>query len=70
VNDLSVLPQHRGHGLGRHLLAAALSQAPRRTTTAIASLWPNNIAARELLRRTGFHEVDLPGPAIGYRKRL
>lgn len=70
VNDLSVLPQHRGHGIGRHLLAAALSQTPRRTTSAIASLWPNNVAARELLRRAGFQQVDVPGPAIGYRKSL
>ncbi|MBV7409281.1 GNAT family N-acetyltransferase [Maritimibacter sp. DP1N21-5] len=70
LGDLSVLPQHRGHGIGGHLLAAALSQAPRRTSHAIASVWPNNVAARDILRRTGFEPFEIPGAPIGYRKRL
>ncbi|HBZ45572.1 MAG TPA: hypothetical protein DEO85_16325 [Maritimibacter sp.] len=70
IDDLAVLPQHQGHGLGRTLLDTVLANRPRRTTVAMAMLWPRNVAARDLLLKAGFEERDIGARYKAYRRRL
>ena len=66
VSDLVVLPEHRGQGLGRQLLAAAEAHARTLGTQRldIGVLWKNPAAAR-LYRNFGFTDFR-----IQLRKRL
>jgi GNAT superfamily N-acetyltransferase len=58
IQNLGVVPEHRGHGLGTHLLLAALSGF-RCTglTRAFLEVTAQNEGAIRLYRRIGFHKA-------------
>lgn len=55
LGDLAVLPEARGHGLGRRLLDGALVEAARRGASKVyLEVRESNVAARRLYERAGF----------------
>jgi ribosomal protein S18 acetylase RimI-like enzyme len=58
LHDLVVDPQHRGHGVGRLLLRAALSHlASRGVPRVVLSTAERNEAAQRLFQRSGFRRT-------------
>lgn len=64
--DLVVAAEHRGQGVGRHLVAAVEALARRRGCVAVGAAAPADGAAASLLRACGF---VLAGEADGHRRR-
>lgn len=59
IDELFVLPEHRGRGIGAKLLQAAESEFARRGCThASLQLGRDNGAAREFYRSLGYRERD------------
>lgn len=55
IHDLAVIPEHRGTGVGRSLLAAAEQEARDRGCCKLTlEVQDDNVAARALYRRFGF----------------
>jgi len=65
VDYLGVAPEHRRSGIGRRLVASALSNAPTDRTCAHLTVREGNTAARRLYASLGFTEVRILAP---YRK--
>lgn len=58
IANIAVAPDHRGHGVGRALLDAALSEAEARGISAVfLEVRDSNRRARELYASRGFEEV-------------
>jgi GNAT superfamily N-acetyltransferase len=58
IHDLAVLPQHRGGGVGKSLLAAAEERARRRGCCRLTlEVQDDNPRARALYERFGFEDV-------------
>jgi ribosomal-protein-alanine N-acetyltransferase len=58
IANIAVAPDHRGHGVGRALLDAALSEAEVRGISAVfLEVRDSNRRARELYASRGFEEV-------------
>ena len=68
VADLVVSPEHRGQGIGRHLLAAIGALAWRRDCTSVGVMAPADGAAAALLRAGGFQADADPGGSAGSRR--
>jgi ribosomal-protein-alanine acetyltransferase len=59
IQTLAVVPEQRGHGLGRTLLHQLLDEAERRGVNALfLEVRADNPIALELYRSVGFHEID------------
>lgn len=57
IHDLAVLPEFRGHGVGRALLQAAEDHARRRGCCRLTlEVLASNVGARALYRRVGFDD--------------
>jgi ribosomal protein S18 acetylase RimI-like enzyme len=74
IHDLSVIPTHRGRGIGRQLLSAAERHA-RDTNCCKLTLevLENNLAAKALYRSAGFAQLTYQadaGGALFYCKSL
>lgn len=55
VTQVCVLPEHRGHGIGEGLIAAAAAELKRRRFAALSlTVTEGNVRAVELYRRMGF----------------
>src|SRR5687767_15072743 len=64
IHDLAVLPQHRGHGVGRALLRAAEEHALRKGCCRLTlEVRDDNATARALYRRCGFDD-SMPGSLV------
>ena len=60
VDNVAILPQHRGLGLGRALMQAFLQQAALRGCRRVTlEVRPSNTAARRLYASLGFAEEGL-----------
>jgi ribosomal protein S18 acetylase RimI-like enzyme len=74
VHDLAVLPEHRGRGVARRLLAAVESEArQRRCCKVTLEVLEHNEPARHLYASLGFAEVRYrpeSGPALFLAKPL
>ena len=74
IHDLAVLPQHRGHGVGRCLLEAVERKAQELNCCKITlEVAENNHKARQIYRAAGFAQtVYAPGAggALFMSKRL
>lgn len=66
--DLVVAAEHRGQGIGRHLVAATLALARRRECTAVGATAPPGGAAGALLAASGFVALPSLGDAGGARR--
>lgn len=66
IHDLSVIPSHRGRGIGRQLLGAAERHA-RGTNCCKLTLevLENNLAAKALYRSVGFSQLSYQADAGG-----
>ncbi len=72
LEELYVVPERRGHGLGRALLAAAMRHARERGAARIElNTSETDIAARALYESAGFtnREGGLDGPVMLYYER-
>lgn len=59
IHDLAVVPQHRGKGIGRALLAAVEEEARRRGCCKVTlEVRSDNAVARDLYRRCGFQGTE------------
>jgi len=73
IHDLAVLPQYRGRGVGRALLAAAENQAQRRGCCKLTlEVQDDNARARALYQRFGFEDfvVGKSAPTRFLAKKL
>jgi GNAT superfamily N-acetyltransferase len=73
IHDLAVLPQYRGRGIGRALLAAAEDHAQRRGCCKLTlEVQDDNARARALYQRFGFDDfvVGKPAPTRFLAKNL
>ncbi|MET0280289.1 MAG: GNAT family N-acetyltransferase [Steroidobacteraceae bacterium] len=73
IHDLAVLPEHRGRGTGRALLAAAEALARAEGCCKLTlEVLADNVTARHLYEHLGFHEVyyGKSGPALFQAKTL
>jgi ribosomal protein S18 acetylase RimI-like enzyme len=62
VHDLAVLPAHRGHGIGRALLAAVEERAIARGCCKLTlEVLEHNHRARALYHARGFRDFELAG---------
>jgi 2'-5' RNA ligase/GNAT superfamily N-acetyltransferase len=69
VADLVVAAEHRGQGVGRHIVAAVEALGRRRGCTQVGTAAPVDGAAASLLRACGFTlDAGEPGPAGGRRR--
>ena len=60
VNNLAILPELRGRGLGLRLLMATMEATSRTgATSATLEVRRSNTAARRLYSRAGFHEAGV-----------
>jgi GNAT superfamily N-acetyltransferase len=66
VADLVVASEHRGQGIGRHVLAAVVALARRRECDLVGATSPREGAGAALLAATGFRVLD--GTAEGPRR--
>ena len=72
LEELYVVPEHRGEGLGRALLEAAMEHARARGADRIdLNTSEDDVAARALYERTGFtnREGSPDGPTMLYYER-
>jgi ribosomal-protein-alanine N-acetyltransferase len=59
IQTLAVVPEHRGHGLGRKLLGQLMDEAQSRGVKALfLEVRADNPVALALYRSVGFHEID------------
>jgi ribosomal protein S18 acetylase RimI-like enzyme len=59
IHDIAVVPEHRGKGIGRALLAAVEEEARRRGCAKITlEVRSDNALARDLYRRCGFQGTE------------
>lgn len=66
LHHLFVEPAHRGHGIGRRLIAAAVEQARRGNCGRLmVGTHPDNETAREIYRALGFVPAAASGPRLG-----
>lgn len=64
IHDLAVLPEYRGHGVGRALLQAAEDRARGKGCCRLTlEVQEDNTRARILYRRFGFEDVVVGGSA-------
>jgi GNAT superfamily N-acetyltransferase len=74
VHDLAVLPQHRGNGIARALLAAVEREARQRGCVKLTlEVLENNQRARRVYERAGFAQAayePAAGGALFYAKAL
>jgi GNAT superfamily N-acetyltransferase len=73
LRDLAVLPEHRGHGVGRALLQAAEDHARRKGCCKLTlEVQDDNTRARILYRRFGFEDfvVGKSAPTRFLAKKL
>lgn len=64
IHDLAVLPEYRGRGIGRALLAAAEERAVARGCCKVTlEVLETNTGARRLYRESGFRDFELAGVA-------
>lgn len=74
VHDLSVLPESRGAGIGRRLLAAVANEARARGCCKVTlEVQANNTKARRTYEAAGFHQANADqdsGGALFYAKPL
>jgi ribosomal protein S18 acetylase RimI-like enzyme len=69
IVDISLLPEHRGAGLGESLLRAILAESEASRLPLTIHVEYNNPALR-LYRRLGFEQVDSNGPYLLMRRRV
>ncbi|MFV0359801.1 GNAT family N-acetyltransferase [Tropicimonas sp.] len=63
IHHLYVDPDHRGIGVGRHLIAAIVEQARRQYCgRVVVGTLPDNLAAQKIYRGIGFSEMPPGGP--------
>ncbi len=63
LNHLFVEASHRGRGIGRQLIAAAVAEARRQGCgRLVVGPHPENRAAQEIYRYMGFSEASVAGP--------
>lgn len=66
LGHLFVRPEHRGHGLGRRLIAAAVDEARRQQCgRLVVGTRPDNTEAQAIYRGLGFEPAAAPGPRFG-----
>lgn len=74
IHDMAVLPGHRGHGIGRALMAAVEAEALKRGACKITlEVLSGNMAARHLYQECGYGDYQLDpaaGNALFWRKSL
>ncbi|HVU50217.1 MAG TPA: GNAT family N-acetyltransferase [Polyangia bacterium] len=74
IHDLAVVPEHRGRGVGRALLAAAEEAARRRGCVKLTlEVQQHNARARRVYEAAGFaqaHAGHEAGGALFYARRL
>jgi len=73
IHDLAVLPETRGHGVGKALLAAVEAEALKRGACKITLEVLSGNPARHLYAREGFGDYQLDpdtGHALFWQKRL
>ncbi len=73
IHDLAVLPGHRGHGIGKALLAAVEAEALKRGACKITLEVLSDNPARHLYAACGFGDYQLDpqaGHALFWQKRL
>jgi 2'-5' RNA ligase len=68
VADLVVAQEHRGQGVGRHLLAAVQALAARRGCVLVGATAPASGATAALLTATGFRAHPAASEGIGVRR--
>jgi 2'-5' RNA ligase/GNAT superfamily N-acetyltransferase len=68
VADLVVSPEHRGQGIGRHLLAAVEALARRRGCSRVGTNAPGGGASAALLAAAGFQVRPSEGQLVGVRR--
>jgi 2'-5' RNA ligase/GNAT superfamily N-acetyltransferase len=66
--DLTVSREHRGQGVGRHLVAAVEALAARRGCEVVGAAAPAQGAGAALLAAAGFRQLPAAGPDIGPRR--
>jgi ribosomal protein S18 acetylase RimI-like enzyme len=68
VHDLAVLPEHRGRGVGRALLAGVEQRARARGCCKLTlEVLDTNETARRLYARFGFQDFPLQGDPVPTR---
>jgi ribosomal protein S18 acetylase RimI-like enzyme len=61
IHDVFVLESHRGKGVGRRLMQAAVEEAARRNCSRVTlEVRQDNVAAQRLYKSMGFGETDPP----------
>lgn len=58
---------HRGRGVGRALMRAALARARQRFEVVRLGVWANNLRAKRLYEHVGFHKVGVYPKAVRRR---
>lgn len=76
ISDISIAPEWRGKGLGKHLLQATeANETKRQCKLLMATVWPQNTASNRLFQNAHFEEPtgdveNIFAPRICYRKAL
>jgi GNAT superfamily N-acetyltransferase len=61
IHDVFVLKTHRGKGIGRRLMQAAVDEAEKRSCSRVTlEVRQDNVVAQNLYRSIGFDETDPP----------
>ena len=66
--DIAVAAEHRGQGIGRHVLVAVEALARRRTCSSVGATAPPDGGAAALLSSVGFRMVESLGPPGSVRR--
>lgn len=66
--DLVVAAEHRGQGIGRHVVAALEALARRRHCSTVGATAPSDGAPAALLAASGFRQLPAGGGAAGTRR--
>jgi GNAT superfamily N-acetyltransferase len=70
VADLAVVAEHRGQGIGRHLLAAIVALADRRGCELVGAVAPSGGGGSALLAAAGFRVLDGTASPRRWERRL